>query len=347
MNNLIIEEKSNKGKTIAKIIVPIVIVVITIILIMFIFKSKKAGQNAGGWGGMPGRNQTVTSVRTIKAENITLLDFVNTNGEVETQTSIDVFPSMSGKVVRLNVSLGSSVRKGQVIAYVDPSEPGQYFANSPVIAPISGSILSSPVRTGQKVTTGTVISRIGDIDNLQITAKIPERYISEVKIGLKAEIKLEAYPDVTFNATVSRISPVVDAATRTKEIILVFDQKDSRINAGMYASVKLYTTEYSGKIAIQQDAFVNNNDLYYLYVVNPDGETVTKRQVTLGKNVNGFYQIMDGINEGDIVVVEGMLTLAEGSKIKDISNNAIPAAKPEADGNAEKKPNQSAAPEKK
>ena len=65
-----------------------------------------------------------------------------------------------------------------------------------------------------------------------------------LKIGLKAEISLEAYPEQIFSATVVRVSPVLDAASRTKQVILNFDKKDSRVNAGMFAKVKLYTVDY-------------------------------------------------------------------------------------------------------
>lgn len=329
------ETKNKKG--LITLIAVIVIILITGICIVAINAGK--GKDKSGPGGFPGgygamgRGGNVTSVRTVIAEKKVLKDFVRTNGDIETQTSIEVFPSNSGEVVQLNVSLGSKVEKGEIIAYIDPSQPGSYYAKSPVTAPISGSVLKTPVKPGTKVSATSVITKIGDVENLQVSANIPERYVAELKLGQKAEITVAAYPDVKFMASVVRISPVVDSSTRTKEIILNFDKKDSRINAGMFAKVKLYTTEYSGAITIQQDALINNNDEYFLYVVNEDGETVTKRQVTLGKNVDGYYQILTGIEPGDKVVVEGMLTLAEGSKIKDITNGVAESQKQSENGN--------------
>lgn len=314
-------EKSKK-KVISALIVIVAIVITIALIILFNIKKNKGGMpgGKGGWGFGP--MESVTSVRTVEAKPVDLQAYVRTNGEVETQSSIEVFPSIGGRVVEIDVSLGSQVQQGDLIGYIDPSEPGAYYAKSPVYAPISGSILTSPVKTGQKVNASSVITKIGDVDNLQISAKIPERYVADLKIGQKAEITLEAYPDVKFMASVVRISPVVDSATRTKEIILNFDHKDSRVNAGMFAKVKLYTVVYSGQIAINQDALVNNSDKYYLFVVNDDGETVRRSEVTLGKNVDGYYQILSGINAGDIVVVEGTLTLYEGAKIKDIDKPA-------------------------
>lgn len=317
------EEKpaSKKGLIIS---VAIFVAAIIILIIAFIPK-KKASAGMPGAPAAPSSAPAATApapvmkrnavaVKVVTANPVDMQAYVTTNGEVETQTSIDVFPSIGGKIVQMNVSLGSTVKKGDVIAYVDPSEPGSYYSNSPIVAPISGSILTTPLKTGQKVNVSSVITRIGDINNLQITAKVPERYVADLKIGQKAEIRLEAYPDDIFSAKVVKISPVVDPSTRTKEIILNFTKADSKINAGMFARVKLYTTVYSNVISINQDSIVNNNDDYFLYVVKEDN-TVERRKVTLGANIDGYYQILTGIEDGEIVVTEGMLTLYEGAEV--------------------------------
>lgn len=311
-------------KTITTWVIIILVIAITAIGIVVVNKSKD--NKKGGMPMMGGSGRYVpsaTSVRTVVAENSVLHDYVVTNGEIETQKSIEVFPSIGGKVVEMKVSLGSPVKAGDVIAYIDPSEPGSYYAKSPVTAPISGSIITSPVKTGQKVSISSVITKIGDIENLQVTAKIPERYIGDLHIGQKAEVSLKAYPEDIFYASVVRISPVVDPASRTKEIILNFDKKYEKVNAGMFAKVKLFTLDYEGYPAIKQDAFVNNNDEYYLFVVKPDSK-VEKRKVVRGKNVDGYYQVLEGVEPGEVVVVEGMLTLYEGAEVKDISGNVAP-----------------------
>lgn len=317
-------EKSSK-KIITTVVVLVVIIALTgaALFGINVSKKKKSGGmpgGPGGWGkGGFGGGNTVTSVKTLTAIPETMHDFVNTNGNIETQRSIEVYPSISGKVVQVNVSLGSQVKAGDIIAYVDPSAAGVNYKWSPVTAPISGSIISSPVKIGQTISAGTVVAKIGDIDNLQISASVPERYVGNLKPGLKAEVVLQAYDGVVFNATVVRVSPILDAASRTKEVILNFDKKDSRINAGMFAKVKLYTVDYPNSISIPQDAIVTVKTDSYLYVVKGD-DTVEKRLVTLGKNVNGYYQITSGINAGDKVVTAGMLTLTDGAKVKDITN---------------------------
>lgn len=317
----------DKKKVARTVIALAVILALTLVALAVIKGSeKKKKSSAGGFsGGGRAAMQSVTAVRTVVAHVQTVTDFVYTNGEIETQKSIEVFPAMGGTVVEMRVSLGSQVRQGDVIAYIDPSEPGSYYAKSPVTAPIAGSIITSPVKTGQKVNISSVITKIGDISNLQITAKVPERYVADIAVGQKAEITLQAYGDEKFIASVVRISPVVDPATRTKEIILNFDRNYQKVNAGMFARVKLFTIDYAGYPVVQQDAFVENSDEYYLYIVNDDS-TVTKRKVVRGKNIDGQYQVVEGLADGEVVVLEGMLSLFDGAKVRDISGNIAPAS---------------------
>ena len=120
-------------------------------------------------------------------------------------------------------------------------------------------------------------------------------------------------------ATVSRVSPVVDAATRTKQVIMNFDKKDSRVNAGMFAKVKLYTSKYSGKLVVPSDAIItNDDDVSYLFVVNDD-YTVSRRTVKTGKAIDGMIQVTDNLMAGERVVYEGMLSLSDGANVNDLA----------------------------
>lgn len=308
--------ESKKKKTIIICGIAVAILVAALVIIAI---TKKASQSAGFNPRKRQGGSTITTVRSVEATTQTLNDYVITNGEVESQSAVEVFPSMGGKVAQINVMLGSHVNRGDVIARIDPSEPGTRYALSPVEAPISGSIVSSPLKIGTTVTTNSAVTMIGDIDNLQISCSIPERYVAELKIGLDAEITLEAYPGVIFSASVSRISPVVDSSTRTKEIILNFDKKDSRINAGMFAKIKLYTTKYSGELVVPSDAVVTNDDgSAYLFVVN-DNKTVSRREVKTGKSVDSQIQVIDNLVQGERVVYEGMLSLSDGATVNDLS----------------------------
>lgn len=263
-------------------------------------------------------SDTVYTVRTHKAEVLTLEDYVMTNGDVEALSSVSIYPNMGGKIVSTSVSLGSNVNRGDVIARIDPSQPGVNYALSPVTTPISGTVISTPLDIGTTVSTGTPIVVIGDIARLQITSYIPEKYVAYLAVGLKADVTLEGYPGVIFRATVTYVSPVLDTATRTKEVVLRFDVRDSRLNAGMFARVKLYTAERSGYVVVPSQAVLTIADARCVYVAKRDN-TVERREVTEGYAVDGMVQITSGVEEGEYVVTEGGTVLFDGAKINDIS----------------------------
>ncbi len=307
--------KLNKSHIIGIVIIAVTVLCVSYVLVSGKNKTGAKGVSKGGRGG----GNTVVSVKTQLLAKTVLHDYVSTNGEVESQNSVSVFPDVAGKIVRTEVMLGSTVKKGDVVAWVDPSTPGSNYKISPVYAPISGSVISTPLKNGTTVGTSSTITQVGDINNLQVTADIPERYVSYLKIGLKADICVEAYPGVVFKATVSRVSPVVDSTSRTKQIVLVFDKKDSRVNAGMFAKVVLYIQDLSGYVTMPSSAIVSVNDVNYAYVVNADS-TVSRREVKLGGNVDGMVQLLSGCSEGETVVVQGQTSLADGSRIQDITN---------------------------
>jgi membrane fusion protein, multidrug efflux system len=160
-----------------------------------------------------------------------------------------------------------------------------------------------------------VIAVLCNIANLQVTAKIPERDVAVLRSGLAAEVTLEAYPGVVFGATVFRVSPLVDPISRTKEIYLAFDRDDPRVNAGMFARVKLYTTVSRDCVTVPEDAIVTLYDKDYVYAINADG-TVSRREVAKGVTVDGACQILSGLAGGESVALEGVAVLSDGVKVK-------------------------------
>jgi len=261
------------------------------------------------------------SVRTAPITRGTIQDYIETNGDIVVDSTVDVNPYVSGKLVSIRVPLGARVEAGQLIAEIDPSTPGSTYSLNPVNAPISGTITSLPASVGAKVSTTSVIAKIGVLDatGLQVSARIPERYVGVLKTGLKAAISLEAYPGVPFAATVTRVSPVVDSTSRTKEIRLSFDRADPRINAGMYARVRLNTTSYLDRLTVSENAIQSDSTGDYAFVVSADS-AVSRRKVDLGVTVDGVVEVKSGLKEGDVVVVEGASVLTDGAKVKIVAN---------------------------
>lgn len=298
-------------KTLAAFLAVLICIVVVVAVVMM----------PDGASRMPERpsDSVIYSVRSAPVTRDTLIAYIQAGGDVEARRSVDVYPDMGGKLVRTSVSLGSSVTRGQVIAEVDPSLPGVPYGISPVVAPLSGAVISQPLQPGTTVTTSTAVAVIGSIDDLQITTNVPERYAGLLETGMRAVVNLDAYPGVDFPATVVRVAPVVDAVSRTKELQLSFDRYDSRINAGMYAKIKLYTTEKNNAIVVPEVAVLTAYGKQHVFLVSEDGNTAVQCDVTTGMTVDGLTEIVDGLDDSDRVIIEGMHLLFDGSAIRDIS----------------------------
>ena len=264
----------------------------------------------------PVNRERVYAVVTQPASIVKLQDSIEINGEVDVKTNVAIYPEIGGKLVSLTVEVGDRVEKGQVIATVDPSKPGYSYVMNPVKSTISGVVTQVISRVGTTLTTGTGIVTIGDIDNLVIHANIPERNVGELKKNLVADVFFPAYPDTAFKAHITWISPVVDPASRSKQIELTLDKKDSRINTGMFPKIKLYTTVYNGYIVVPDDAVVTRAGQDYVFVVT--GESARRVPVKKLITIDNSTIIAEGLSVGDSIVVDGMDVLVDGSKVNQV-----------------------------
>lgn len=268
------------------------------------------------------KEETVYAVKTQTVEKKDLQEYLLLNGNVKADNTISVFPDIGGKLTNVPVSLGTYVQKGQLIAEVDPSTPGTIYEKSPVFAPIEGYITSLPLTQGTTVSTSTAIANIGNINRLQIEVKVPEGKIAALKNNLTAEVSLEAYKGEIFPAHIFRISPIVDETSRTKEVYLLFDSTDERINAGMYVKIKLNTNLHKNVLCIPSDAIISSGTKQYLYKLNSDN-TVSQVEITTGITVDGITELTSGLNEGERIVISGMQVLSDGVKVNDISSDNL------------------------
>ena len=242
----------------------IVVFAAAIAAVILIPKSSGSGRSAGpgmptGSIGTTGKGQAFT-VRSTPVIQEDLQSYLELNGEVDFVAKLDVYPDTSGRIEWLSVQPGDKVKKGQLLARVDPSRPGERYELSPVYAPAAGTIVSVNLAEGATLSTATAILRIARSDELEISARVNEREIAVLKAGLKASLSLEAWPGIRFPATVTRVSPVVDPTSRTKEIILKLDQVDSRVNAGMFAKIRLDTMLHRNLTTVPANAVVSHYD---------------------------------------------------------------------------------------
>lgn len=322
----------------------IIIIAITVIMVVIVFKALGFKITRGSSVAPPeaplpaaapskgtavplqsskgGNTTTEPQKIAVRASTITIgsiSNYIKTQGDVVANSEVKIYPKMEGKILERKVSVGAQVSAGDVIALVDPSEVGKKYLPNPVESTVSGTVLSIPVHEGDKVTTTTVVATVGDISRIKIETYVPEKYISNLKIGTEAEISFDAIPGTVFGAKISEINPVVDAESRTIKISLRLNKADSRVLVGMSATVRLVIEQCKNVIVAPRDAITQNTEEEgYVFVIKND-DTVEQRTVSLGMEAESAFEIKKGLSIGDKVVTEGKNLLKDGSSIKIIN----------------------------
>ncbi len=264
--------------------------------------------------------ETIFAVNVYKAVPKNLDDYLEFGGNVQTASSVDIYPDVqSGKLSRILVKVGDKVKKDQVLCEVDASRPGMDYKNSPIKAPVAGTITSFPYNIGQTVSAAMPVGKISSTGTLEVKTNVAERFVSRISMNEKAELAFDAYPGETFPAVLVEIDPVLDTSSRTLGIKLVQTPSDSRLKAGMYARIKLVTDTKKNTIVIPNNVIVTRNDEDIVYIVDSMTNTVKASPVKKGIRVDDKQEIQMGIAPGDLVVVKGQALLSDGAKVNVVS----------------------------
>ncbi|MBN1799219.1 MAG: efflux RND transporter periplasmic adaptor subunit [Spirochaetales bacterium] len=263
----------------------------------------------------PVEQETVFAVNVIPVAKGEINDYIQVNGDVESLASIDVFANNNGEVISINVGLGQYVSAGQLIAKVDPSRPGQNFLPNPVRAPISGTIIGLPVRVGSTITVQTAIAKISRTSELEIVTNVAERFIADIKVGLDALARFQAFPEQVFKAKIKEVSPVLDPVTRSLQVKLRFTEKAGQVKAGMFAEIKIITKTKKDIVKIPAYCLVRRFEKIFVFVVK-DESWVEQREVIPGIEIDNKLEILSGLKPDEIIIAQGQKVLEDQAKVR-------------------------------
>ena len=308
------DSPAKKKKRPGRIVLIILLILIIVAGIITFLTGREGGPNRGK-PGIEEAGETVFAVTVTDAVSGHIRDLLEVNGDVIPDSSVDLYADNSGKLARLYVELGDYVRKGQIIAEVDPSKPGMSYTANPVKAEISGTVTSLPFDIGDTVSTQVPVATIGKLQHLQVRTYIPERFISRISLGMKADLSFEAYPGEEFSAEVSELSPVVDELSRTMEIKMDLTDESGKIKAGMYAKISLITEVKENIVRIPSDCIMDRFGETFVFVMDGD-EKVARRIVKEGIRIGGVSEITEGLDEGETIIYQGQTLLDDGAPVK-------------------------------
>ena len=186
--------------------------------------------------------------------------------------------------------------------------------NKNIVADFDGKIGKREIAQGV-LGSNSLIVTLDDLKKIIIDIKIPENYVGVLKPGLKAEIKNSAF-NKTFKGKVESISSRIDPSTRSILARIIADNSNFKIIPGQLMTVKVIYDEIN-QIGVPESAVTIQGNTAFVYIVNSD--TVEKKNIKMGKRNFGKVSILSGLNEGDIVISEGVSKVRNKAKVKIIN----------------------------
>jgi RND family efflux transporter MFP subunit len=196
---------------------------------------------------------------------------------------------------------------------------------SEIRSPFDAVVLTKNADVGDIITpigaaanSKAAVVSIADLSSLQVEADVSEANLFMVHAGQPCDVALDALPGVRFNAVVDTIVPTVDRSKATVLVKIRFLEPDQRILPEMSAKVgflsqPLIPEEQMPRIMVSNTAIMHSDKGVYVFLVKED--KVGKKDILTGRTIADMVEILKGLNQGDIVVVNPPKGLRNGSKV--------------------------------
>lgn len=187
--------------------------------------------------------------------------------------------------------------------------------NTILTSPISGIVTARNYDEGDMYAMAQPLFVVQNITPVKMLINVSESNYSKVKKGMEVELTADAFPGETFKGKVNLVYPTIDPRSHTFAVEIIVNNKDEKLRPGMFARVTMnYGNNY--RVVIPDSAVLKQvgADDKYVYVLNDDN-TVSYTIVKLGVRMGNKYEVISGLNDGDIIVTSGQSRLKNNIKV--------------------------------
>ncbi len=183
-------------------------------------------------------------------------------------------------------------------------------------APFTGYAGLRLVSPGDYVNQGQDLVELTDISSLKLDFRVPEIYLSVLQPGRELEVQVDALPGQVIKGNVYAVAPTSDSNAHNIEIRATIPNKNGLLRPGLFAQVDLLV-EQTTSVVIPEQAIIPQDGKFLVMTVSAEN-TVQMIPVTMGQRRPGVVQIIEGLNEGDVLITAGQIKLFPGMPITPI-----------------------------
>lgn len=187
------------------------------------------------------------------------------------------------------------------------------IAKTTVRAPFSGKIGLRAISKGTYVTPETVIAKLVNTSQLKITFSIPEKYVSQMKVGNSLTFTTAGSAE-KFTAKIYAIEPEIEIATRTLKLRAIAENKDGKLYPGTFANVTLPLDDINDALLVPTEALIpiQNGKKIFVSENGKAKEIIVKTGARTDKDI----LITEGLKAGDTILTTGVMTLKNGMPVR-------------------------------
>jgi len=191
------------------------------------------------------------------------------------------------------------------------------LGDSVIRAPFPGQVKERSVVTGQYLRVQTPVMVIVRVDPLRVRLKVPEKVAAWISIGQAVRVEVEAFPGKAFTGTVARMSPSVDAQTRTLEVEALLNNADGQLKPGFFAKATIASNQVDTALMVPEAAVRYVFGVYKIFTVKEN--KLHEQEVKLGERSGDDVEILEGLSARDTVAIapEGQ-ELREGAPVEPV-----------------------------
>jgi multidrug efflux pump subunit AcrA (membrane-fusion protein) len=186
--------------------------------------------------------------------------------------------------------------------------------NARIVAPFRGEISRKYVDAGALVSASTPLVSIVHTETLRIVANVLEKDIPLLRAGMNAKIRTDSYPDRVFEGRVEKVNSALDLSTRTLQVEIYIPNLDRILKPGMFSNVEVVLLEKPQTLLIPREAILEAGNEMFVFVA--EGNKARRKPVTIGYEQEQMVEVLQGLKEGDQVVIKGQQMIREGSSVR-------------------------------
>lgn len=181
-------------------------------------------------------------------------------------------------------------------------------------SPISGYVTKREAYPEKMVMPNEVLFEVVDLSSVWVIADIYEYELPLVKEGEEATLSLSYYPDEVFHGKVAYVYPTLVTETRTVKVRFEFENTYMKLKPGMYANVRI-RVPLGKRLSVAEDSVIDTGERRIVFVAMGDGY-FEPREVVVGSRVDGYYEVLRGVKEGEAVVRSATFLVDSESRLK-------------------------------